>query len=254
MSARVALLTGGTAGIGLAIAHQLAGEGWSLTITGTRDEGAASTTLREIPGRTIYVKGDVAQASARAAFVESTMDAYGRIDALINNAGITSPGREDFLTASEESFDRVMEVNLKGPYFLAQSVARRLHEQRTQDSSFIGRIVNITSISASVVSVNRGDYCMSKAALSMGTKVMAASLSELGILCYEVRPGLILTDMTSVVKEKYDRLIQQGLTLEGRWGQPEDVGRAVAALLRGDFPYSTGQVVMIDGGLTVQVL
>ena len=163
----------------------------------------------------------------------------------MNNAGIAPRVRADILKASEESYDRVMEVNLKGPYFLTQAVANWMIAQKREDEAFEGCIVNISSISATVASPSRGEYCISKAGVSMATRLWAVRLAEFGIHVYEIRPGIIQTDMTSTVKEKYDRLIAEGLTLQPRWGYPEDVGRAVAALVRG------GQVIMIDGGLTI---
>lgn len=251
MTHRVALVTGGTAGIGLGIAERLGNEGWRVVITGRRDPDQAEAALRRIPGDAIYLQGDVSDAMDRARIVEQSLAEFGRIDALVNNAGITSPGREDFLDATEDSFDRVLAVNTKGPYFLAQAVARVMLRQEPQDQALTGCIVNITSVSASVVSVGRGDYCMSKAALSMATQVMATRLGEFGIHCFEVRPGLILTDMTAAVKEKYDNLIEGGALVEGRWGTPADVASAVACLLRGDLPYASGQVITVDGGLTI---
>jgi 3-oxoacyl-[acyl-carrier protein] reductase len=257
MTARVALVTGGSRGIGLGIARHLVADRWSVAINGRRrDEIVAPVVedLRASGGDVVYIRGDVSQAEARQAIVERTMERFGRIDALVNNAGITSPGRKDFLEATEEAFDEVVATNLKGPYFLAQAVARVMIGQRAADAAFRGRIVNISSINATVAAVSRGDYCMSKAGLSIATRVMAARLAEHGIDCFEVRPGLILTDMTAPVKEKYDRLIGDGLTLERRWGIPDDVGSVVAAALRGDLPYSTGQILVVDGGFTVDVL
>jgi NAD(P)-dependent dehydrogenase (short-subunit alcohol dehydrogenase family) len=162
--------------------------------------------------------------------------------------------RADILEASEESFDRVMAVNLKGPYFLTQASARWMIRQKQADSNFEGCVINISSISATVASPSRGDYCVSKAGLSMATKLWAARLGEFSIPVFEVRPGVVMTDMTAAVKERYDKLIEEGLTIQGRWGLPEDVGRAVAMLVRGDLTYSTGQVVMVDGGLMVHRL
>jgi 3-oxoacyl-[acyl-carrier protein] reductase len=257
VTARVALVTGGSRGIGLGIARHLVADRWSVAINGRRrDEIVAPVVedLRASGGDVVYIRGDVSQAEARQAIVERTMERFGRIDALVNNAGITSPGRKDFLEATEEAFDEVVATNLKGPYFLAQAVARVMIGQRAADAAFRGRIVNISSINATVAAVSRGDYCMSKAGLSIATRVMAARLAEHGIDCFEVRPGLILTDMTAPVKEKYDRLIGDGLTLERRWGIPDDVGSVVAAALRGDLPYSTGQILVVDGGFTVDVL
>jgi 3-oxoacyl-[acyl-carrier protein] reductase len=257
VTARVALVTGGSRGIGLGIARHLVADRWSVAINGRRQEDMVAPVvedLRASGGDVVYIRGDVSQAEARQAIVERTMERFGRIDALVNNAGITSPGRKDFLDATEEAFDEVVATNLKGPYFLAQAVARVMVGQRAADPTFRGRIVNISSINATVAAVSRGDYCVSKAGLSIATRVMAARLAEHGIDCFEVRPGLILTDMTAAVKDKYDRLIADGLTLERRWGLPDDVGSVVAAALRGDLPYSTGQILVVDGGFTVDVL
>ena len=257
MSARVALITGGASGIGLGISLQLAREGWRLALNGSREESLVDpvlTELREQGSEAIYLRGDISDASNRSTLVEGTLSAFGRIDALVNNAGVTSQGRLEFIDATEESFDRVIEINLKAPYFLAQLVAREMAKQHQTDPTCRGTIINVTSISASVVSVNRGDYCISKAGLSMATKVMAASLGQHGIDCFEIRPGLILTEMTSPVKGKYDALIAQGLLVEPRWGTPEDLGAVVGTLLRGDLPYSTGQILAVDGGMTIQTL
>jgi len=170
---------------------------------------------------------------------------------LVNNAGITSPGRNDMLAVNEADFDTVMAVNLKGPFLLTQAVARRMIEQHEADPSFRGRIVNISSISAVLASTNRAEYCISKAGVSMATKLWASRLAEHDIDVYEVRPGVVESDMTVGVKAKYDDLIEHGLTLDKRWGTPDDVGRAVSALARGEIPYATGQVLTVDGGLTV---
>jgi NAD(P)-dependent dehydrogenase (short-subunit alcohol dehydrogenase family) len=171
---------------------------------------------------------------------------------LVNNAGVAPDVRADVLDASEESFDRLISINLKGPYFLTQAVANWMIRQRKEHGQdWHGCIVNVSSVSATVASVNRGDYCIAKAGIAMATKLWAARLAEFGIGVYEVRPGIIATDMTAGVKEKYDRLIAGGLTVEPRWGEPEDVGRAVAVLARGELSYATGQVLLIDGGLTL---
>jgi 3-oxoacyl-[acyl-carrier protein] reductase len=173
---------------------------------------------------------------------------------LVNNAGVAPKVRADILEASEESFERLIKINLQGPYFLTQAVANWMVSQKNADPAFEGCIVNISSISASVASPNRGEYCISKAGISMATKLWAVRLSEFGIPVYEVRPGIIKTDMTAAVQAKYDALIAEGLLLQPRWGLPEDVGRAVAMLVRGDMAYSTGQVFVVDGGLTVERL
>ncbi len=191
------------------------------------------------------------EAQDRGRLLEAARQRFGRLHVLVNNAGVAPQPRADILDADEESFDRVLRVNLKGPYFLTQAVARWMVAEREADPAFAACIVNVTSISATVASPDRGDYCLSKAALSMATQLWAVRLGSAGIPVYEVRPGVIRTDMTAPVEGKYDRLIDQGLLLQPRWGTPEDVGRAVAALVRGDLGYSTGAVVSVDGGLTV---
>lgn len=255
MSQRVALITGGARGIGLGIARCLARDGCRLALNGVRDESAVQPVLDEFraAGRdVIYCRGDVSVAADRERILMQVRDRFGRLDVLVNNAGITSPGRKDILEADEESFDRVVSVNLKGPFFLTQLAARWMIEQRQADSAFRGVVINVSSISAEILSTNRGDYCLTKAATGMATKLWAARLAEFGIEVYEIQPGVIRSDMTAGVTEKYDRLIAEGLTLERRWGEPEDVGRAAAILFRGDLPYATGQVLKIDGGMTIR--
>ena len=161
------------------------------------------------------------------------------------------PRCADILDAAEDSYEWVMKINLQGPYFLTQAVARWMIEQKQRDAGWRGCIINISSISATVASTSRGEYCISKAGVSMATRLWAARLGEFDIPVYEIRPGVIATDMTAGVKEKYDKLIAEGLCIQRRWGQPDDIGRAAAALARGDLAYSTGQVVMVDGGLTI---
>jgi len=254
---RVALVTGGARGIGLAIASHLARDGFDLAICGTRSAEAAGDALAalgEHGSKVFYHACDVADRAARAALVEAVRERFGRLHVLVNNAGIAPTERRDLLDASEESFERVLRVNLQGPYFLTQAVARWLIEQRRADRAFRGCVVNISSISASTTSIDRGEYCVAKAGLSMATQLWAARLGEWDIPVYEVRPGIVHTDMTAAVKAKYDRLIAEGLLVQSRWGEPEDVGRAVAMLARGELPYSTGQVLAVDGGLAVQRL
>lgn len=250
----VALVTGGSRGIGLGIARALAGEGWSLAINGMRSEPEVRevlTVLADGGSEVIYCQGDVGLSADRQAMFDRCWEHFGRFHLLVNNAGITSPGRLDLLEATEEAFDRVLAVNLKGAYFLTQLAARRMIAQREQDADFTGTIVNISSISAQYASLNRGDYCISWAGVGMATKLWAARLAKHGIGVYEVRPGVIRTDMTAGVTEKYDQLIADGLTVEPRWGTPEDVGRTVAMLARGDLTYATGNVLMVDGGLSI---
>jgi len=254
---RVALVTGGRRGIGLGIAKALAAQGCDIVINGVSPAAGAAEAVAELEGlgaRVLYVQGDVAEPGDHARMVEAVQNRFGRLDVLINNAGIGPRSRDDILTATPENYDHVMQTNLRGPYFLTQRVANYMVEQKKADPAFDGMIVFITSISSTVVSVNRGEYCLSKAGLSMAAQLYAVRLAEFGIPVHEVRPGVIATDMTSKVKEKYDRLFAEGLALLPRWGTPEDVGRAVAALVRGDLAYSTGQVIMVDGGMQIQTL
>jgi NAD(P)-dependent dehydrogenase (short-subunit alcohol dehydrogenase family) len=254
---RVALITGGGRGIGLGIARSLAQEGLSLAINGVREEPDVAETLAELRStgaEVAYCQGDVSLPDDRRRMIDQIRERFGRLDVLVNNAGITSPGRKDILEAEEDSFDRVVGVNLKGPFFLTQLAARWMVEHRQADASFRGCVINVSSISSEFVSTNRGDYCLTKAATRMATKLWAARLAEHGIDVYEIQPGVIRSDMTAGVTEKYDRLIAEGLTLERRWGEPEDIGKAAAMLVRGDLPYATGQVLKIDGGMTIRVM
>jgi 3-oxoacyl-[acyl-carrier protein] reductase len=254
---RVALVTGGSRGIGLGIATVLADNGFDLAINGVRAESEVSDALVVLKKRgaaVCYCRGDVGEASDRQEIVATVRDKLGRLDVLVNNAGVAPSPRVDILDATEESFDRVVGINLKGPYFLTQLVARWMIEQRQADAQFAGVIVNISSVSATEASTNRGGYCISKAGIIMATQLWAHRLAEFGIAVHEVRPGIIHTDMSAAVAEKYDRLIANGLTVENRWGEPEDVGRAVAMLARGDLSYATGNVLNIDGGLTLRRL
>jgi 3-oxoacyl-[acyl-carrier protein] reductase len=251
---RTALVTGGTRGIGLGVAEALAREGFDLLLAGQRGAGEVEpvlSALRQTGSEVLYVRADVGEAEGRDRLLATARDRFPRLNLLVNNAGVAPKVRTDLLEADEESFDRLIRVNLKGAYFLTQAVARWMVEEKRKDPTASAAIVNVTSISASVASPDRGDYCLSKAALAMATQLFAVRLGPVGIPVYEVRPGVIRTDMTAAASEKYDRLIEQGLLLQPRWGLPEDVGRAVAALARGDLAYSTGAVVLVDGGLTV---
>ncbi len=251
---RVALITGGSRGIGFGIAVKLAATGFDLAINGVRAESEVEETLRklkEFGNNVIYCRGDTSSTKDRENIIAKVKEHYGKLHVLVNNAGIPPKERKDILEATEESFDDVISVNLKGSYFLTQKVANWMIEQKKNDKEFGGCIINISSISATVVSVNRGEYCISKAGLSMATQLFAVRLGEFNIPVYEVRPGVIYTDMTAGVKEKYDKLIKEGLCVQQRWGLPEDVGKAVASLASGDLTYSTGQVIMVDGGLTI---
>jgi len=257
LARKVALITGGTRGIGLGIARELAACGFDLALIGRRDASEVSSEISNLKSSetdVLYEKADVSLARDRSRLLKEIADHFGRLDVLVNNAGIAPDKRVDILEASEESFDKLLAVNLKGPYFLTQAAANWMIRQHQADAKFRGCIVNISSVSATVASVNRGDYCIAKAGVAMATQLWATRLAEFGIDVYEIRPGVVETDMTAPVKKKYDDLIAGGLTLEKRWGAPADVGRAVAILARGELTYATGQVLTIDGGLTVQRL
>lgn len=251
---RVAFITGGSRGIGYGIAEHLAKAGFDLAINGVRPEEAAREALdglRALGAKVIYCPGDVASRQARTAMMDNIRGRFGRLHVLVNNAGVAPKERRDILEATEESFQHVLTTNLLGAYFLTQAAANWMIQQRAEGPDFTGCIVNVSSISATVASVNRGEYCVAKAGLSMATQLFAVRLGEYDIPVYEIRPGIIRTDMTAGVTGKYDKLIDDGLCVQKRWGYPDDVGRAVAALARGDFPYSTGQVILVDGGLTL---
>ncbi len=251
---RVAFVTGGSRGIGLGIAQHLAQNGFNLAINGVRSEESVEEVLeflRILGAEVIYCQGDIASKEARTQMLGKIKTHFGRLDVLVNNAGVAPKERNDILAATEESFDYVISTNLKGTYFLTQAAANWMIEQKSNDSDFTASIITVSSISATVASVNRGEYCVSKAGLGMMTQLFAARLGEFNIPVYEVRPGVIKTDMTEGVTAKYDKLIADGLTVQNRWGFPDDIGKAVAAIAKGDFPYSTGQVFMIDGGLTI---
>lgn len=254
---RVALITGGRRGIGLGVAKALAAQGFDLAINGVSPEsgaGEAVADLKALGADVAYVQGDVASLDDHARMVEAVRARFGRINVLVNNAGIGPRSRDDILLATPDNYDHVMTTNLRGPYFLTQRVANAMIEQKKADPAFEAMIVFVTSISSTVVSVNRGEYCISKAGLSMAAQLYAVRLAEFGIPVHEVRPGVIATDMTAKVKDKYDRMFAEGLALVPRWGTPEDIGRVVAALVRGDLAYSTGQVIMVDGGMQIQTL
>jgi NAD(P)-dependent dehydrogenase (short-subunit alcohol dehydrogenase family) len=254
----VALVTGASRGIGRGIAVELGRLRFAVVVNYAGNATAAEEALglvRTAGGDGMVCQGDVSAGEDRERLVSETLEAYGRIDLLVNNAGVAPDVRADILDATEASFDRLISVNLKGPYFLTQRVAREMIVQVEREPE--GRrpqIVNVTSVSAYAASVNRGDYCISKAGLGMMTALWAARLAEYGINVYEIRPGVIATDMTRGVTEKYDRMIAAGAWPIRRWGSPEDVGRAVAAIACGDFPFSTGEVFNIDGGFHLRTL
>lgn len=251
----VAIITGASRGIGREIALMLASLGYDLVIN--RVQQAPPQTQKEVEDRGSqceFVQGDISNAEVRNQIVALTKSRFNRCDFLVNNAGVAPLKRADILEATEESFDRVMGINLKGPYFLTQQVANWMIEQKKKCPQRQFRIVNISSISAYTSSPSRGEYCLSKAAISMMTKLYADRLAQYNIGVFEIRPGIIATDMTSAVKDKYDKLIAEGLTPIKRWGQPEDVAKAVKAIAEGMLDFSTGEVINVDGGFHLRRL
>ncbi|MBN2581784.1 MAG: 3-ketoacyl-ACP reductase [Planctomycetes bacterium] len=251
---RVALVTGGSRGIGAAIAKQLAAEGCDVAVFDVLESAETVAAIEAAGRKGLAIMGDVTKAEDRAAAIEKIRATFGRLDVLVNNAGVAPKVRADILEAGEESYDRVMTINVKGPYFLTQAAANWMVEQGKTAPDVWRCIVNISSCSAYAPSPARGEYCLSKAAVSMATKLWASRLAEFGIGVYEIRPGIIKTDMTKVVTEKYDKLIAGGLTPIKRWGYPEDIARAVAVCARGDLKFSTAEVLNVDGGFHLQVL
>ncbi|MCG3158617.1 MAG: 3-oxoacyl-[acyl-carrier-protein] reductase FabG [bacterium] len=248
---RVALITGASRGIGRAIALALAGRGWSIVVnyrSGAQAAAAVVAVIAQTGGQAHGVQANISESAGRAALVAETLQQYQRLDLLVNNAGMAPRQRVDLLTTSEASYDEVMAVNLKGPFFLTQLVAGKMIELKAAGRISDPRIINIGSLSAYTSSTNRPEYCLSKAGVAMMTKLFAHRLAEHGIGVYEIRPGIIATDMTSAVKDKYDRLIEGGLIPLKRWGLPEDVAQAVVAIAEGFLPYSTGEVINVDGG------
>ena len=250
---KIALITGAAGGIGYATVEKFAAEGFCVAAMDLVPADRAAEKMARFGDKVMYFVGDLSKAESRQAFVDAAIARFGRIDVLVNVAGVAPRQRNDILGMTEESYDFVMGVNTKGTFFLTQLVANRMIAQEAVDG-VRGYIVNISSMSAYTSSTNRGEYCISKAGVAMATKLWAVRLAGAGIPVYEVRPGVVHSDMTAVVTAKYDKLIAEGLTLQPRWGEPDDVGRAVAALATGAFGYSTGQVVNVDGGMTVQRL
>lgn len=262
MDEKIALVTGGSRGIGRAIVLALSQAGWSVVFSYQSNVSAADEVLTAAQAAApqaacpvVAVQADISRAADRERLVNAVLDAQGGIDLLVNNAGMAPRQRADLLEMGEQSYDEVMATNLKGPFFLTQRVARLMVEQvRSGDAAQPPRIINIGSLSAYTSSTNRGEYCLSKAGMGMLTALFADRLAVDGILVYEVRPGIIATDMTSTVKEKYDRMIADGLLPIRRWGLPEDVARAVVALADGALPYSTGEIINVDGGFHLRRL
>ncbi len=254
---KTVIVTGAARGIGRGISLTLAKAGYTVCAVGTRsaeDENVRAylDELTALSPDSFYLSGDISDAADRARITEEAFAILGEVGALVNNAGVAPNVRNDILEMTEESFDRVMGINLRGTFFLTQSIAKRMLEQKPAD--FRRTIVFITSVSAVVSSVNRGEYCISKSGLSMAAKLYADRLAEFGINVYEVRPGIIATDMTAGVMQKYEHLIANGLCPIPRIGQPEDVGRTVQALCDGYLAYTTGEIINVDGGMMIQKL
>jgi 3-oxoacyl-[acyl-carrier protein] reductase len=251
----VAIVTGGTRGIGLGIARALARDGWDLALCGTRGGDVVSEViddLRRAGAHATYARMDVSRVDEHEGFVSAVEQQWGGINGLVNNAGRAPRVRADLLQATVDSFDETLATNLRGPYALTQRVAQHLVAQRATDAGSTATIVFVTSVSATLASLNRGEYCVSKAGLAMAAQLFALRLAGHGIGVYDVRPGIIETDMTAASRGVYDkRIADEGLVPERRWGTPDDVGRVVASLMRGDLPYSTGAVVTVDGGLSI---
>ncbi|MBN1564961.1 MAG: 3-ketoacyl-ACP reductase [Anaerolineae bacterium] len=251
MADRVALVTGASRGIGRGIAVALGAADWQVAVNYRGNEMAANQTVAAIQadgGTAHSFQADITISTDRARLIDQVMERYGRIDILVNNAGVAPSQRMDVLEVTVESYEQVMDTNLKGPFFLTQQVANMMIDLLRAGTIESPKIVNISSISAYASSPNRGEYCMSKAGMSMMTLLFADRLAEYGINVYEVRPGIIATDMTSTVTEKYDSLIAEGLTPIRRWGHPDDVAKAVVALAENYLPFSTGEVINVDGG------
>ena len=253
----VALVTGASRGIGRAVALELGRQGYAVVVNYFRSADSAAevtSTIKDAGGLAEAVRGDVGSSADREQLVRATLEHFGRCDLLVNNAGITSPGRRDLLDATEESFDEVFATNLKGPFFLAQRAANAMIELIRGGKIPRGTIVNVSSISAYAVSTNRADYCLAKSAMPMMTWLLATRLADENIRVFEICPGVIASDMTAPVKEKYDQLIAGGLSPIRRWGQPEDVAQAVVAVASEAFPFSTGERINVDGGFHIRRL
>ncbi|MCB9459710.1 MAG: 3-ketoacyl-ACP reductase [Anaerolineaceae bacterium] len=248
---RVAIVTGGGRGIGRGIALALAERGWHIVVNFRSNRQAADETAALIQSNgasAFVVQADIGNLADHKSMVDAVLQQYGRIDLLVNNAGMGPRQRLDILDMTTESYDEVMDVNLKGPLFLTQRVANKMIELLQSGAVDAPKVINIGSISAYTSSVSRGEYCVSKAGMAMVTTLFGDRLAEYGINVYEIRPGIIRTDMTSGVTAKYDKLIADGLTPIQRWGEPDDIGKAVVAIAEGYLPFSTGEVINVDGG------
>jgi 3-oxoacyl-[acyl-carrier protein] reductase len=257
ISNKVVLITGGTRGIGFGIAKVMAEEGYALAIMSRSPEEKISNhldKLRSIGSPVLYYSGNLNSADSRKTFCDMILKRFDRIDFLVNNAGVAPKERKDILEMTEDSYDFVMDINLKGTFFLTQYVANIMIKKLKEGVKNFPKIINISSNSAYTASINRGEYCISKAGISMITRLFAVRLAEWGINVYEIRPGIIKTDMTSVVRDKYEKLIREGITPIKRWGYPKDIGKAVRAVCSGDFDFSTGEIINIDGGFHLRSL
>jgi len=255
---KVALITGGANGIGLGVATQLASEGYAVVLTGRSAEERVKEnidTVKSCGTPVLYISGNVASDESRKEVLHKIDSEFGRLDVLVNNAGVAPKVRMDILSTTEESFDYVLDINLKGTFFLSQLVANYMVDEVKKNIGISPIIINISSISAYTSSTARGEYCISKAGIGMITTLFADRLAEYGINVYEIRPGIIATDMTAAVKEKYDRLIlEEGLLPIKKWGYPENVANAVSVFCSGKLAYSTGEVLNVDGGFHLRRL
>ncbi len=255
---RSVLVTGGARGIGFGIADLFASAGYKVAVCdiGKAEDNAEAMQKLKDSGApdVLYCQCDISDTTAHQAMLKQIIDSFGVLNVLVNNAGVGTKVRGDLFDATEDSFDFVIGINLRGPYFLTKIIAKQMVDQKAADPECDCSIINISSISSTVASPSRGDYCISKAGVSMVTKLFAVRLGEYNIPVYEVRPGIIKTPMTEVVTEKYDKLISEGLCLTARWGFPKDIAKAVKMLADGALAYSTGQVIMVDGGMSVEKL
>ena len=250
----VALVTGGSRGIGFGIAKKLAEAGYDLGINGVRPESDAQANLEELKSlgsKVVYLQGNIAEKTDRKSIIEGLKAHFGKIDVLVNNAGVAPRVRCDVLEVTEEDYDHLMNINEKGTFFLTQEIAKWMLDLKATNPAAQISIINITSVSAELASPKRAAYCMSKASLSMLSKTMAVRMAPHGIAVYEIRPGFVDTDMIEKVRETYLTLVQEGATLEPRIGKPEDIGQVVATLVKGGLPYASGQIINVDGGLTI---
>lgn len=255
-SKKIAFVTGSSRGIGYGIAQELNREGFITVMSGTSpaEKTAEAVQALPFPENALYIQGDISHAQDRRNFLDTILSSFGRVDLLVNNAGVAPSVRLDILQTTEESYDRVMGINLKGMFFLTQLFANSMIQLKAQLPDYCPRIVNISSMSSFTSSTNRGEYCISKAGISMVTMLFADKLAETGIPVFEIQPGIIATDMTSGVKEKYDKLISEGITPIRRWGTPKDIADAVSVCASGKLDFATGQVLHLDGGFHIRRL